>query len=345
MTALTISDVLRHLDEDSDSDFDGYIDEDDYCDGIDDDEEEQQSEEPSNPPLSISTASFSTSPLSTPPLSIPPIFTPPLFTPPLFTPPLSIPPLSTPFLSTPFLSTPPLSTPPSIPDYQERSGCTAEMADKTPVDFFHLLVTDVMLESIVGQTNTFAEQYLEKTNVSPKSRANLWDNTVHDLAELKKFLSLVIVMGLIHFPAIEDYWITSWPFANTTFSPVLKRDRFTLLLRFLHLNNNANYIPKGHPGHDPLFKIRPFMEALINNFQKAYVPGREISLDESMIGFKGRLGFAQYMPKKPIKWGLKAFVVADSVSGYTFNWRLYTGKCIKVKLIVLIVYIIPFRKR
>ncbi len=28
-----------------------------------------------------------------------------------------------------------------------------------------------------------------------------------------------------------------------------------------------------------------------------------------MIGFKGRLGFVQYMPKKPIKWGLKAVVV------------------------------------
>ena len=44
-----------------------------------------------------------------------------------------------------------------------------------------------------------------------------------------------------------------------------------------------------------------------------------------MIGFKGRLGFVQYMPKKPTKWGLKAFVLADGVTGYALNWKLYTG--------------------
>jgi len=48
-------------------------------------------------------------------------------------------------------------------------------------------------------------------------------------------------------------------------------------------------------------------------------------VDESMIGFKGRLGFIQYMPKKPTKWGLKAFVLSDACTGYIYNWYLYTG--------------------
>ena len=41
-----------------------------------------------------------------------------------------------------------------------------------------------------------------------------------------------------------------------------------------------------------------------------------------MVSFKGRLWFIQYMPKKPTKWGMKAFVLADAISGYTI---LYTG--------------------
>jgi len=44
-----------------------------------------------------------------------------------------------------------------------------------------------------------------------------------------------------------------------------------------------------------------------------------------MIGFKGQLQFIQYMPKKPAKWGMKVYVLADSIKGYTYNWRLYTG--------------------
>ena len=91
------------------------------------------------------------------------------------------------------------------------------------------------------------------------------------------------------------------------------------------MNDNAKYVKKGQPGYDPLFKLRPFLDPLLKNFKKAYNPGREVSLDESMIGFKGRLSFLQYMPKKPTKWGMKAFVLADSKTGYTYNWRLYTG--------------------
>ena len=65
---------------------------------------------------------------------------------------------------------------------------------------------------------------------------------------------------------------------------------------------------------------------MLKNFQKAYNPSRELSVDESMIGFKGRLSFIQYLPKKPTKWGMKAFVLADSKNRYTYNWRLYTGE-------------------
>ena len=32
------------------------------------------------------------------------------------------------------------------------------------------------------------------------------------------------------------------------------------------------------------------------------------------------------MPKKPTKWGLKAFVLAESATGYVFEYDVYTGK-------------------
>ena len=106
---------------------------------------------------------------------------------------------------------------------------------------------------------------------------------------------------------------------------VIKRDRFSLIMKFLHLSDNTQYIPKGQPGHDPLYKLRPLFQPLIANFQESYTLNRELSVDEAMIGFKGRLSFIQYMPKKPTKWGMKAYVLADSSTGYIYNWRLYTG--------------------
>ena len=89
---------------------------------------------------------------------------------------------------------------------------------------------------------------------------------------------------------------------------------------------------KGESGYDPLYKIRPFLTQLINNFQINYSPSHELSVDEAMVSFKGRVWFMQYMPKKPNKWGMKAYSLADSKNGYTYNWMLYAGM---LKVIIL----------
>ena len=48
--------------------------------------------------------------------------------------------------------------------------------------------------------------------------------------------------------------------------------------------------------------------------------------DEIIIAFKGRTAMSQYMPNEPHKWGLKAWCLADSKSGYMYNVNMYTGK-------------------
>ena len=40
-------------------------------------------------------------------------------------------------------------------------------------------------------------------------------------------------MGIIHYRRIEDYWVKSWPFGTNTFSRVMTRDRFSVIVRFL----------------------------------------------------------------------------------------------------------------
>ena len=44
-----------------------------------------------------------------------------------------------------------------------------------------------------------------------------------------------------------------------------------------------------------------------------------------MIGTKCRLSFIQYMPKKPTKWGRKVWVCCDALTGYIYNFTVYTG--------------------
>ena len=102
--------------------------------------------------------------------------------------------------------------------------------------------------------------------------------------------------------------------------------RFELILRFLHLNDSEAQPSRGQPGFSKLYKLQPFLDLLLPSFKNLYIPSQNLSIDESMISFKGRLSFLQYLPKKPHKWGLKAWVLADSLNGYTWAWKLYTGK-------------------
>ena len=49
-------------------------------------------------------------------------------------------------------------------------------------------------------------------------------------------------------------------------------------------------------------------------------------MDEAMIKFTGRSAVKQYMPMKPIKRGIKVWVLGDSHNGYFHTFQVYTGK-------------------
>ena len=63
-----------------------------------------------------------------------------------------------------------------------------------------------------------------------------------------------------------------------------------------------------------------------DNIRSQYNPHPEITVDEAMIGFNGRLGFKQYIPMKPTKRGIKVWVCVDPHNGYVNDFNVYTGK-------------------
>ena len=56
-----------------------------------------------------------------------------------------------------------------------------------------------------------------------------------------------------------------------------------------------------------------------------YQPLQNVSVDERMVKSKARCHLVQYMKNKPVKWGFKYWVIADT-TGYTVNFDLYTGR-------------------
>lgn len=57
-----------------------------------------------------------------------------------------------------------------------------------------------------------------------------------------------------------------------------------------------------------------------------YTPNREVSIDESLFLWKGRLSFKQFIRIKRARFGIKSFVVTEALSGYVWKLIVYRGK-------------------
>ena len=86
------------------------------------------------------------------------------------------------------------------------------------------------METIVTETNSYAEQVIVALVVKSKSKMKRWAATT--IAEMKKFLGLILIMNLVKKPRTEDYWSTDPVMATPIFNSTMSRDRFELLLRF-----------------------------------------------------------------------------------------------------------------
>ena len=49
-------------------------------------------------------------------------------------------------------------------------------------------------------------------------------------------------------------------------------------------------------------------------------------MDEHLCRYRGRCSFKQFIPSKPDRYGLKIYVLADSVNYYPINFEVYCGK-------------------
>uniref|UniRef100_A0A8D0A9A2 PiggyBac transposable element-derived protein domain-containing protein n=1 Tax=Sander lucioperca TaxID=283035 RepID=A0A8D0A9A2_SANLU len=202
-------------------------------------------------------------------------------------------------------------------------GDTELSSDSRSIDFLSLFLTDDFWSHITMETNRYAHQYLGSHELMPSSRFHEWyDVTV---PEMKAFLSLHLSMGLVHKSEIEDYWAEFWPTFTPGFGKVMSRNRFEIILSFFHFANNDEYVERGQPGYDRLFKVCPIIDLIIPRFSAVYGPRKQLSLDEMTIAFKGKSTLKMYNPNKPDKYGYKAFVLSEAKSGYVLQWSLYTG--------------------
>ena len=113
---------------------------------------------------------------------------------------------------------------------------------------------------------------------------------------------------------------------STPFFPtVMPRDRFLLLLTFLHYSDNSNYIARGIDGYDPLYKLSTIYHDITHLFTTNYYPIKNNAIDEGLVPWRGNIHFRVYNPDKPDKFGIKSYQLCDETR-YCCKYEIYIGK-------------------
>lgn len=194
-------------------------------------------------------------------------------------------------------------------------------SDSLPHEIFLNFFTDNLVELIVTETNNYQDRVkqdlISNDKLTPKSRLHKWTDLTKD--EFYSFISLIILMGIIRKPTLAMYWSTDEMLSTPFFGKCMAQNRFSEILRFLHFTSTN--LPD-----DKLHKIRPVFEYLITKFMENYRPGEKVTVDESLMLWKGRLGWKQFIRTKRARFGIKSFDLCECKTGYVYNSSIYTGK-------------------
>ncbi|XP_067124358.1 piggyBac transposable element-derived protein 4-like [Centruroides vittatus] len=134
-----------------------------------------------------------------------------------------------------------------------------------------------------------------------------------------------MLQGIIRKPEEKMYWTQDAKLHIPFFGRVISKNRYADIKKNLHFMNNDTYNADTHP-NPKLHKIWPILLDLNSKFSRFYTPERDISIDESLMLYKGRLAWKQYIPQKRARFGVKFYNLCESSSGYLYKFLIYTGK-------------------
>jgi len=228
------------------------------------------------------------------------------------------------------------------------------------LDYFQLLFSNDILEQLASESNKYYQNLLVESFGNDYKKLILAHRSTSSLPylyltrgitkeDILAYIGVRIFMGIHKLPSFNLYWKKG--FNQTNINQIMSRNYFILVGKSLHFpetekkeDDSKSTIPRDETSCtenesktssrtnvpsvklDPRHKIQLYLEKLALNFQKYYQLGQNITIDESLLLFKGRNSMKFYIPMKPHKWGFKIHLLCDSDTSYLYNLLLDPGK-------------------
>ncbi|XP_063394608.1 piggyBac transposable element-derived protein 4-like [Cydia fagiglandana] len=194
-----------------------------------------------------------------------------------------------------------------------------------PYEAFVAIWDRSIIEHVANETNKYAQQLAAAMllqGIAPNSRITRWVDTTVD--ELYTYFALILAMGIVVKSRLDEYWNTTKDiFCTPEFSTNMSIDRFLLLSKCLHFNDNATCTADRLSNDEAkLHKLLPIVQHLNMKFSSLYTLGQNIALDESLTQWKGWLNIKNHIPNKAAQVGIKTYEICESQTGYLWRFEV-----------------------
>lgn len=168
------------------------------------------------------------------------------------------------------------------------------------LDYFELFFSEELVQYIADKTNDYRAQ---------KTNNNLDTPTTID--EFYCFFALFLLMTCNKKLTIQEYWSKDKYLRSSIFAHYLS------LLSTIHFTYDS-----GHTD-DRLIKIRDVVNMFRKSFNDTFHPFQDLCINKSLMLYKGRLSFRQYIPSKRNRFGIKSFTLCNCKTGYMQDVIVY----------------------
>lgn len=224
-----------------------------------------------------------------------------------------------------------LPEPPIPSELRRETFSNSNVGSKTiyddPYDAFTAIWDRVIMEHIAIETNRYAQEVFNRMTldhtIQSSNLYSKWCDTTTD--EMYVYFAILLAMGNVVKSKIEEYWSTEPElFVTPGFDAHISFERFQMLSKCLHFNNNQNLRSLDLDMTDAtLFKLAPIISHLNFKFQSLYKLRQNIAIDESLLQWNNWLNINQSLSNKVSRIDIKTCEVYEPQSGYLWRFEVH----------------------
>ncbi|XP_033225478.1 piggyBac transposable element-derived protein 4-like [Belonocnema kinseyi] len=194
--------------------------------------------------------------------------------------------------------------------------CDDEVTDEYKL--FCLFITNDIINKIVRHTNESIE--ISKNRFT----SDQWYIHPTDPTEIRSLIGLFYMSCILKNRGLnlEDMFSPIWGFS--VFRCSISKNRLEFL--FANIRFDDKNTRDTRKAEDKFTAFREIWSVFEGNCFRYYSPSKYLTIDETLLSFRGRCSFRMYIASKPDKYGLKIESLCDARTFYFISEIPYVGK-------------------